>query len=299
MKKINVIVDLPGGLGNQLFSYFFSRYCQRFLNANVRYWLNTQYLDKFHSNGKSTLEDFKLPEDVNFFNFGYLLNRIFEPFKRHLHLLNHLPFLRILVLDDSKLEIDAEFIGELLQSRRIKFIFIFGFWQNLNFLTGSELPKLKKSSPQYLKLREEMRNKLPIVFHYRLGKKNGKWEHGWGALDSKYLSKALIAMSSEISSLQHKEIWVFSNDLQEARIQLQNNTNLRFLDDTGLSPAELLSLLTQSRFLICSNSTFSVLAAKIGEVGTVVVPDRMSKNSMHSIEGISNSWILVSSSWLD
>lgn len=299
MRKINVIVDLPGGLGNQLFSYFFSRYCQRFLNANVRYWLNTQYLDKFHSNGKSTLEDFRLPNDVQFFNFGYLLNRIFEPIKRYLHLLNHMPFLQILVLDDSKLKLSSEALDKLLRDRSPKFIFIFGFWQNLNYLNDFEMPELKKSNPQYLELRGEMREQLPIIFHYRLGKKNGKWEHGWGALDSKYLSKALIAMSSEISSLQHKEIWVFSNDLQEARIQLQNNTKLRFIDDSGLSPAELLSLLSQSRFLICSNSTFSVLAAKIGRVGTVVVPDRMSKNSMHSIEGISNSWILVSSSWLD
>ena len=77
-------------------------------------------------------------------------------------------------------------------------------------------------------------------------------------------------------------MWVFSNDLPEAR-NLTAFVNyspyeLVCIDDFELSPTELLMLILISKTLICSNSTFSTLAARIGNVKSVLVPAELSRN---------------------
>jgi hypothetical protein len=145
-----------------------------------------------------------------------------------------------------------------------------------------------------------MRTKQPIVFHYRLGKINSRWEHGWGALNPIFLLNALSALSKK--EAESKVVWIFSNDLQEAK-ELTSSLNcfpykLVFIDDFELSPAELLILVSLSQTLICSNSTFSILAAKIGKVSSVVVPAVLSKNGHRSFV-LPDDWKRINSIWLD
>lgn len=87
----------------------------------------------------------------------------------------------------------------------------------------------------------------------------------------------------------------FSNNIDLARCLLKDHTdsehcNVRFIDDSGMSPAEVIMLFSKSQFLICSNSTFSIVAAKIGNVPNVVVPSDLSKNSSGNIL-TSNKWM--------
>ena len=73
--------------------------------------------------------------------------------------------------------------------------------------------------------------------------------------------------------------------------------NIRFIDDSGMSPAEIIMLFSKSQFLICSNSTFSIAAAKIGNVPNVVVPSDLAKNSSGNSLTL-NKWVRVNSAWL-
>ena len=75
------------------------------------------------------------------------------------------------------------------------------------------------------------------------------------------------------------------------------NYDIEFIDDASLSAAEVLKLFSQAQFLICSNSTFSLIAAKIGNVPNVVVPSELSKNSEVRIS-LPPDWIRVKSLWL-
>lgn len=294
--KVRVFLDLPGGLGNQLFAYYFaSSLCP---TKDYELYLNTRYIDLSHSNGNSTIKDYAFDSNVHFYDFGYVLNRLFEPAKRHLKLFNKFRHLKILVLDDSDIGLKQSEVHNLVEGQAPKVIIVFGFWQNLSYFNKEKRLQLKSPSPEYVDLSRRMNQDNPIVFHYRLGRKNGTWEHAWGALDSKYFEAAQKRLFLHNPHLVESPIWIFSNDIAEARSILADGRNNTFVDDSRLAPSELFELIAQSTTLICSNSTFSVLAAKVGETETVVVPNQMSVNGGASIKGIPDHWLSVESSWL-
>jgi hypothetical protein len=57
-------------------------------------------------------------------------------------------------------------------------------------------------------------------------------------------------------------------------------------------------LLSKAKVLICSNSTFSICAAKIGKISKVLVPSELSKNGHHVIP-LPQEWMKINSEWLD
>jgi len=134
-----------------------------------------------------------------------------------------------------------------------------------------------------------------------LGRINDNWEHGWGALSPQFLINSLKIIENNTGN-DKKVIWVFSNDIKEASkliTEIEDGRHkILYIDDSGLSPAELMKLLSQSKYLICSNSTFSILAAKIGKIENVVVPNILSKNSQVNLE-IPHHWKKIESIWLD
>jgi hypothetical protein len=101
---------------------------------------------------------------------------------------------------------------------------------------------------------------------------------------------------------ESKVVWIFSNDLQEAKELTASISyfpyKVVFIDDFELSPAELLILISLSDTLICSNSTFSILAAKIGKISSVFVPAVLSKNG-HRTFDLPSDWNRIKSIWLD
>jgi hypothetical protein len=177
---------------------------------------------------------------------------------------------------------------------------ISGFWQNFDYWDDNFNYELRVEGIQFRKLLNEINNLNPIIFHYRLGKINNRWEHGWGALSPKFLSNALKILNP--GGAIPMTVWVFSNDLPEAK-KLINPSNYSpytviYIDDLKLSPSELLLLFSKVKTLICSNSTFSILAAKIGNVENVVVPSDLSKNGHKNID-LPNHWTRVNSVWLN
>jgi hypothetical protein len=73
---------------------------------------------------------------------------------------------------------------------------------------------------------------------------------------------------------------------------------LFYIDDSELSPAELIILSSRSKILTCSNSTFNIIDPRIGNVEHVLVPSELSKNGQSNFE-LPTEWRKVKSVWLD
>jgi|694.fasta_scaffold42552_3 hypothetical protein len=294
-----IYAELVGGLGNQIFVFEMARYLSSLNNGKVL--LNDYNIDRNHSKGKSTIKDFQLPKNVRFTNYGFLLNKYFISLKQYLKYVNKIAQKWILVLDDSDPSLDQNTMIELINKRNPKLILVFGFWQNFSYWINSYAYSLCKESKNFQLLSMDLVEQNPVIFHYRLSTENEDWEKAVGILNPNFLDNAISALN--ISTLKKiVNIWVFSNNIDMARDLLKNykgkeNYSLRFIDDSGLSPAEIIMLFSKSQFLICSNSTFSFVSAKIGNVPNVVVPSNLSKNSGGNIS-TPNKWIKVHSSWL-
>jgi hypothetical protein len=297
MKKM-VIVDLSGGLGNQIFLFEAARYIASINNSRIL--VNKSNIDRYHSAGKSRIEDFVFPDDVKFFKFSSWINKFYIRFRIFITRFNNYNQSLSLILDESYNLYESNQIYRMVFQKNPRLIIISGFWQNFSYLNNIFGYKLKSEGKKFLELSSKIDSQHPIIFHYRLGKIGNRWEHGWGALSPKFLSNALMALGRNNPTF--KNIWVFSNDLPEAKILTETISyapyKLIYIDDSELSPAELILLFSRSKIMICSNSTFSILAAKIGNVKHVLVPSELSKNGHNTFE-LPAEWRKVKSVWLD
>lgn len=300
MKKSYIYSELAGGLGNQVFIYEFTKYISSIYGGKIL--LNTRYIDRKHSNGKSSIEDFELPPSTKIVNFSILSTAIFIRLKRFLRIFNKFDQSFILTLDESDSGLDKSTIYDLVSERNPRFILIFGFWQNFNYWSMGTIYKLKNESRYFSELQERMSIQNPIVFHYRLGVLNKTWEQGWGALSPEFLSECIIELNSSNTHMP-KILWVFSNDLDHASdllhdLNFSQDLKVELIEDHMLTPAELLLLISKANFLICSNSTFSLAAAKFGGIANVIIP-----SSLNRYEEVNvfppTQWTQVQSKWLD
>ena len=297
MKRI-VIVDLAGGIGNQIFLFEAAKSIAAINNRVIR--INKTNIDRNHSSGKSTIEDFVLPDNVQFFKFNPLANKIYFWLQKLLLIFNNYRQSLTLMLNEDFSENHIDEINRIILQRNPRFIIISGFWQNFVFWDDSFKFRLKLESVKYRELDNNLATQNPIVFHYRLGKINNRWEHGWGALSPDFLSNALAILGQD--NVNSKIVWIFSNDLTEAK-RLTECINyapykLVYIDDSKILPSETMLLFSKAKILICSNSTFSILAGKIGAVENVIAPLELSKNGDKNFDLPSN-WKRVKSVWLD
>jgi hypothetical protein len=290
---------LVGGLGNQIFLLETAKSIAKLQDSRI--YLNRFHIDRKHSKGKSTIEDFVLSSNIKYTRDFRFFSRIFIYLKKYLTLLNKIKQNIILVLDDTVMSVDPEITYRLVSGRSPKVIFIMGFWQNFDFWEVKDSYVLKDGGKRYLELSSRLQIEQPIVFHYRLGRLKNNWEHSWGALSPDFLINSLAALETLVKS-NSPRVWIFSNDLEMARELLEHTAMFKhftfeFIDDSNMSPAELLKLFAASKFLICSNSTFSLIAGKIGNVENVVVPAQLSKASKVDLN-LPKDWLRINSSWL-
>lgn len=300
MKKRYIYAELAGGLGNQVFIYEFAKYISSIHGGKII--LNNRHIDKKHSKGKSTIEDFELPLSIKTVNFSILFTAVFIRLKRYLKIFNKFDQSLIVILDENDSSLDKSMIYDLVFERNPRFILIFGFWQNFNYWSVDTMYTLKSESRYFLELQEKMSIQNPIVFHYRLGVLNKGWEQGWGALSTEFLSDCIMEFNVSATHMP-KILWVFSNDLIHAHALLHNlnfsqDLKVELIEDHMLTPAELMLLISKAKFLICSNSTFSLAAARLGGIANVVIPKSLSRYDAINIFPPVH-WTQVQSKWLD
>ena len=92
----------------------------------------------------------------------------------------------------------------------------------------------------------------PVFLHLRLS--DYLTEEKFGTCSSEYYESAIKKLKAE-----EREIWVFSDDLNLARKRLESTKlrNVKFVEDSSLSPAEILHLYRHGADFVIANSTFS------------------------------------------
>ena len=297
MKKI-VIVDLAGGIGNQIFLFEIANFIGSIDNRLIL--MNKSIMDKTHSNGNSTIEDFNFPLHVRFFTLNKVIRKCYLKFGLFLKKYNRFRQSFFLVLDESYNLGRSADIRDIILNRNPKIILITGFWQNFAYWNNDFQYNLKIESTKYKQLSTRLSTEDPIVIHYRLGRIDGMLENPWGALSPNFLINSLRSL--KINSENLKPVWIFSNDLNEAKKLLGTIDTVPYdiflIDDSELRPSEIILLFSKSTTLICSNSTFSIVAARIGNVENVIVPSDLSNNVRGRIS-LPTSWKTVTSEWLD
>jgi hypothetical protein len=294
-----IIVELAGGLGNQIFLMEMARYLSNLEDRKIL--LDISNIDSLQFRGKSTLEDFLLSPDLYIIEYGRLFRMVNSYFKKYLNCINRINRRFILVLDEVGMGLNKSAVDNLVRSRKPKLIIMFGFYQNFEFWNTPFAYTLKSQSKTYEDLIRQTVETNPIILHYRTGVIGTLWEYQWGILSPEFYDVALSALS-EIIITTRKPVWIFSDNINEVQKLLEQSDLIKkykliFVDDSKMTPAEILMLFSKSNYLICGNSTLSLAAAKIGNVANVIVPLELSKHEPVEIF-MPGNWIKIKSVWL-
>lgn len=271
MKKTKdyVIVDLVGGLGNQLFGLVFGSALSEKLCCNL---VLDKSLIHFGSNHDRKLE-------IQKFNFGL------KNFK-----IKQSNLVRIFTF--AKLEILKKISGRIIMAKRKsikeenlgvrkieinkRFSGYFQDWMYADYLlqeNSNFFPTLSKDTLTGSDLLEEFSVAKPVLVHIRLGDYL-KFSDVYEVLSEQYY---LSAIEKIIENEKTKEIWLVIEDLEQVTNFYPNLIKVasKIIDKKiGLKDHEVFYLMTQSTYLIASNSTFSLWAAwfVLNNEGKVIVP---------------------------
>lgn len=316
MRSSFFVARLPGGIGNQLFSLFASRYISQ--ETGLINYLDFRGIDYSHHAQKYDISDFQLKKhetalhlkyDSKFYfgtileveKFKYRTSQYFPSFRSllRLHQLHLEPFASPSVsCAIDRMKVGA---GFPLFSSISGYFPDFSFFDHLKspsdrLLSVSQVSSVFKTFEQQLSVRRI------LAVHVRL-KDYLLHPDSIGNLSDAYF---LDCINLAFSYQDYEEIWIFSDSPHEARTRLSFLTRdraVRFIGiDEFLTPIEELVLLQKCSGIICSNSTFSFWAAKfmteVNPNSMVFIPSSFRKDDTARVFGLPPQWISCPPHWL-
>lgn len=157
-------------------------------------------------------------------------------------------------------------IGWQSNLKHNRFNFLLGYFQSYKWLENATniheiTPVSKESENSNIEFYKDLsKTSKPIVLHVRQG--DYKYEDGIGILPKSYYLKALNALKKVVSS---RQIWVFSDEINEAKKILRDVTDFEilFVDDEGMQTDEIFEIMRLGHSYIIANSTFSYWTATL------------------------------------
>lgn len=280
MRKI--YLSLTGGLGNQLFQMAAALAIADGDEILVE-WINSR--PRLNTESKPEISDFRLPENITFQEshkfqllsskaVGYLLRMGVNPKRcekstifRHL-----LTFLASVInigtfrsFAQIQLNLGVGYFSKIIQKKRGS-IHLVGYFQTYKWLEKSRFSnslmnlKVREPSEQLLELSSFARIEDPLVVHMRFG--DYRLENSFGILTQKYYQESINELWG---SGDFKSIWVFSDEIDEAKRYLQDLeiSEMRYIPDVANSSAQTLEAMRLGKGYIIGNSSFSWWAAKL------------------------------------
>ena len=279
MPKKKLFVPITGGLGNQLFQIaaadFYGQDCEIIIDPKIGKPRN-------NFEGRPDCSDFSFPTNLKFLVsckenkfhskvFGYLLRSGLE--KRNIE---KIPGFLFLMKVSAAIIFSSRYKRPLWvyinrgvgdgQMRTPKFSgVLIGYFQSyknikdafrkqlLTTFRNAVEPKLTVNGSQ-----SSLDTNEVLVVHYRRG--DYKFEDKMGIPNSGYYLKSL---DYQMKITKYDKIWIFSDEISEARKLFPNEflATAEFIDDSKLSPAQILKKMSQGTGFIIANSTFSWWAA--------------------------------------
>ena len=179
---------------------------------------------------------------------------------------------------------------------RTKNLFLSGYFQTYvwpNSILG-KLQSLVASSDQLENYKQLARLEDPIVLHIRRG--DYKVEDTFGLLDSDYYSSALAYLESKTP---FRNIWLFSDepDLAKEVLKFSSEMRIRVIPEMDLNSAQLLEVMKLGSAYVIANSTYSWWAAFLSMSKHVVAPETWFKDAQGPSKLLPESWHKVTSTF--
>lgn len=298
-----IVVNLQGGLGNQLFQFYAGLDLALRTGSNLK--INTTFVKKGHADAKVDLEDFHLPGE-NLLSWGsrsrifFHLERIFVRLSRTYKPLSLLDRICFRNFRSNSVGWDSE-LEKLHGPIRITGYFqTFKHIAKLSSEKHVETLRLKKPSNLYLNYEIEIRKVKPIVLHIRRGD-YVTFSDYYGLLSIEYYLSALNYLR-RTSDFHDSPIWVFTDDNSATSQSISDlfESTVRVIDEErSLSSAETLMLMSQGSAIVSANSTFSYWALMQSSASTKkIVPGTWYQNSLEPLDLIPSDWIRLPSRWV-
>ncbi len=266
-----VVVKLSGGLGNQMFQYAFGFILQQRFKIKVKYDFSFFLNKKSIHNNIMIDRVFKIGIEVaNKKELNSLIGinrfRILRKIKKILNLNNS----QYIYEDDQK--------DPIILNDKLNNCYFDGYWQNWEYLKDykKEINKMFFFAPiiskNFNEIEKLILNKKSAIIHFRRGdytdKKN---KEIFCQLGKEYYQKAIQLMREK-----NKEIifYIFSDNIELAKDFFAFEKNAVFINiNKGKYSYRDMYLMSLSKNIIISNSTFSWWAAWLGKnKNTIIAP---------------------------
>jgi hypothetical protein len=299
--KQNVEIELVGGLGNQLFGYFAGAYYSEKFNKSMI--IDFTQVPLGMTNHGSELTSFKLNKlekiTKNNRNSMYnFLKRLFDRLSIKFKLFNYLRFNLFGTYQSIETGYD-NFIES--QDRISRMQGYYQTWKYFNCLEKNNFNvslELINPSEWFMEIQKKIRPKNSIAIHVRRGDYKNP-NSPTGLLSREYYAEAIAQTNSRFNN---HDYWVFSDDIDDAKILLSGlipTGSKWIIPPDQADPAESLVLMSYMKAVIVANSSFSWWAAIANtKKELVIAPDPWFKRTKTPLDLIPNSWELIKSSWI-
>jgi len=297
-----LVVELAGGLGNQLFQYFAGLFISQKLGRKLV--LDVRFAQYSHS--EFDITSFNFPEKF-LKDSSALLNWVRKR-KRYIFdvLRNRSSFFNFIYTKTFQQHcfIGTETIEEVIKvsqnSRRLT-----GYFANKHFITELQRTtkrlelELKNPSDWFQRLSAEASIRRPVMVHVRRGDFKDDSDY-YGLLSEHYYAHILKNISTEITS---RGIWIFSDEPElVSDWELWKAFPVNFInqiDSEKADPAEFLKLMSLGGALIIGNSSFSYFAGIFTSMNSnIYCPDPPMKGVSSDPDVIyPSNWIRVQAQW--
>ena len=299
--KQKVIVQLQGGLGNQLFQFFSGIYLSEKLGMDcvideTRHAFDISVLKrKLNGVGDGSIKELlHLPKAIflkkNVLSFNSIARKI-PIYKKTFVCATELEIASVFqpnldLISDYKFHGKHLRLNITLQSLDMLNLAQIKTYYNTKISTGA------KFGIEFENLMRDAQVDAACAVHVRLGDYITNGQHD--LLTKTYYERAFSALS-EFDDIEN--IWLFSDDVQNARKYLPKSIASRISREYGpgdLSTNETLILMAKCKSHIISNSTFSLWSALFSGSNHVVAPKPWFKRSLIDVEmKFPDEWITV------
>ena len=292
---------LQGGVGNQLFQYFFGRYLvtefkkQIILNASR---VNSTNLAHPNSNlfSLNILIPIKTRKPILELKYKYA-----SFIRRKLKFKNLLRINRSRIYTASTIGYDKN-IDELVLSKDYKYFL--GYFQSWKYFKPNESEKytifknLTFNDSWILENKKIMASISFTAVHIRLGDFNASENSFIGVLTPTYYENCVKYLNDQNISQQ---MYIFSDDIESAKEiygEIFPQESIWVNSSNNSNPVEILSVMRMANVFIIANSTFSWWAAHLSPNNPLVLaPKKWFQNSADPLDLIPPNWHVVDTGW--
>lgn len=298
-KKNVVEVEIRGGLGNQLFTYFAGLYLSELNDSKLKlkiFQLGVNEIVHGDSIAELNLKgDFFFEEKRNI--CVRFTKRVIAKLARSIQFFSFIRLHMSRRYNSSEIGFDHN-VKELKPP-----IVLTGYFQSWRYFDAIKEKidrpiEIFNPSEWYREFSAKAVLEKPIVLHIRRGDYTNPINSNFGLLSGNYYRRALEMLPEDVKL---KPIWVFSDDLNRAKETLRDLKQYNFVwikSPTSESAIESLLLMSLGSANIIANSTFSWWGAMLNTTGHVVIaPSKWFKSQEDPRDLIPDSWIRVESDW--